>query len=45
MQSTDDSFSTLLTTPIFTAFVSEKRYIAKSADSFPVPKMLACRKI
>ena len=45
MQSTDDSFNTRLTTPILTAFVSEKRYIAKSADSFPSSKRLAWRNI
>ena len=45
MQSIEDSFNALLTDPILTAFISEKRYIARSADSIPLSKMDACKKI
>ena len=46
MQSTEDSFSALLIVPIFTAFISEKRYIAKSAVSKPaLARTDACKNI
>ena len=46
MQSAEDSFSALLIVPIFNAFISENRYIAKSAVSnAALSKMDACKNI